>query len=174
MKWFLLTLLTGFFFLSLMGQFYIVVIYRQIGIKKRLLCTIYVWQYAVFRLRLPKSIAQISLGPEKEEKKVSRSFVRKMWQKFEGLKSFVHCDYFYWHTRFGYDDAALTGLATGLIWTVKSLLLQYFSHVIPLRTAPIIQVEPSFQEPAFHTEFRCIFSFKLSHLIGATLKGIDR
>lgn len=171
MKWFLLTLLSGFFFLSLVGQFYIVIIYRQTGKKTRLLFTVYVWQYAVFRLRLPKALAQISLGPAKEKMKVSRPFVRQVWQRFKGIKSVVHCEYLYWHTRVGYDDAALTGLSTGLIWSVKSLFLQYFSHIIPLRTVPIIHVDPSFNEPSFNTEFRCIFSFKLRHLIGATLKG---
>ncbi|MBU2701008.1 hypothetical protein Ga0466249_002119 [Sporomusaceae bacterium BoRhaA] len=79
------------------------------------------------------------------------------------------CEKFYWKTQFSTSDAAMTGIASGLLWSVKACLLSQLMKNVRFAVCPAIQVSPTFRQPEFKTEFQCIFSFKLGNVMNAFL-----
>ena len=72
-----------------------------------------------------------------------------------------------WQTVFGVGDAALTGSLTGVIWSWKTTILGSISHLVKMEDLPEINVIPQFNSNYFETEFKCILSFRIGHLIRA-------
>lgn len=102
--------------------------------------------------------------------------VRKADQLFYHYRHIVQsfltvfcCEKFYWRTQFSTSDAAMTGIANGLLWSIKACLLSQFMKNICFAVCPTIQVCPTFRQPEFQTEFQCIFSFKLGNVMNAFL-----
>lgn len=85
----------------------------------------------------------------------------------QSFLSALCCEKFYWNTRFSTSDAAMTGIASGLLWSAKACLLSQLTQNIRFAVCPTIQVCPTFQQPEFQTEIQCIFSFKLGHVMNA-------
>jgi hypothetical protein len=78
------------------------------------------------------------------------------------------CEYFSWKTRFGDDDAAITGVAVGVGWAVKETLLVNLQRRIKFKNKPIIAVTPVFGENSFETELKCIFRVRLGNVISVS------
>lgn len=70
-----------------------------------------------------------------------------------------------WTTGFGLADPALTGFATGLLWTVKSVLYRRVRNMLRSPGRPQIAVEPFFGGPRLQVDFHCIFATRIGHII---------
>lgn len=77
-----------------------------------------------------------------------------------------------WCSEFGLADAACTGVAAGLAWSLKSAVLTAVSAYTHLETVPRIRVRPNFQKAFLHTLFDCIFEIRIGHIMIAGLKAI--
>ena len=66
---------------------------------------------------------------------------------------------------FGLYDAALTGIATGAVWTLLYELLGLIS-TIALIEKHSFNVDPVFDKAVFKAEGICIFSFRPVNIIG--------
>lgn len=93
--------------------------------------------------------------------KVYRRFARK-------IVSSLTCEHFYWKTRFGSDDAAMTGILTGGIWAAKGTLVTILKRRFEFISEPVITVIPVFGQECLEVDFQCIFSLQLGKVIRAT------
>ncbi|WP_432409500.1 DUF2953 domain-containing protein [Wukongibacter sp. M2B1] len=77
---------------------------------------------------------------------------------------------FFWKTEVGFDDAALTGLAIGIINIFKSNIFVMFNN-ISIRPRNIhLKVLPNFNNRTLKTNIHSIFKVKLGYIIIAGLK----
>jgi hypothetical protein len=83
----------------------------------------------------------------------------------------VTCEKFYWKTVYGSEDAANTGIITGLLWAGKAFIINRLKRHIFCMEKPIIAVNPIFGHNHFDIDFQCIFSIKLGNVI-KTIKSI--
>jgi hypothetical protein len=81
------------------------------------------------------------------------------------------CERFYWKTMYGTEDAASTGIITGLLWAGKAFIINRLKKHILCVEKPIIAVTPIFGRNQFDVDFQCIFSIKLGNVI-KTIKSI--
>ena len=78
----------------------------------------------------------------------------------------------HWRTTIGLDEAAATAWAIGLLWFLKSWLLNLLDQRYGLpRTVARVGVEPSFGAPGLRTALDCIFRLRVGHIIRAGLRG---
>jgi hypothetical protein len=83
----------------------------------------------------------------------------------------VRFERFYWVTRVGLDDAAATGIAVGAYWAVKSYITAAMWHKHDHASfRPVVKVMPIYNREIFHTDFECIFSVRLGHIISAGIR----
>lgn len=111
----------------------------------------------------------------------------KMLEKIQQAKEFLHhvihlhaivkrfmshitIHHFEWKSSLGLGDAAYTGTAIGVLWSLKGGLVGIVSQYMKLKTKPDLSVTPFFQESISHTRFQCIFSFRIGYAIGAALR----
>lgn len=77
----------------------------------------------------------------------------------------------YWVTCIGLEDAADTAIAVGGCWAIKSYVVTKLWHRhCCTRTRPFVRVTPAYNQEVFHTDFECIFSVRLGHIIGAGIR----
>ncbi|MHB8172584.1 MAG: DUF2953 domain-containing protein [Thermincolia bacterium] len=82
-------------------------------------------------------------------------FVRHLWMR-----------QFKWRTRLGLGDAAGTGVGIGALWGIKGVIYTRLrNNTSPTGVRPQVQVIPSFHQPAFATDFDCIFAIRTGHII---------
>jgi len=107
---------------------------------------------------------------------------KKLWHLLKSLKQYtklyrrfvikivrsLNCEHLYWKTRFGSDDAALTGLMTGAMWAVKGTMVTIFKRRFSFTREPVIAVTPAFGQECLEVDFQCIFSLRLGKVIKAT------
>lgn len=91
--------------------------------------------------------------------------VRKLLQKMT-IKQFE------WHSLLGVGDAAITGVATGVLWTLKGSIVGMLSHFLQLKKMPVLSVTPHFQFAVIQTRLTCIIQFRIGYAILAGLKLI--
>nr|WP_239583313.1 DUF2953 domain-containing protein [Metabacillus iocasae] len=70
-----------------------------------------------------------------------------------------------WHTRFGIGDAAHTGMAIGVGWTLKSGIITLIGQYMKLKDSPEMSITPVFQHVWSEFLFECIISFRIGHAI---------
>ncbi|WP_018131944.1 DUF2953 domain-containing protein [Effusibacillus pohliae] len=75
-----------------------------------------------------------------------------------------------WQTELGTGDAALTGTAAGLVWSVKGAVLGLLAHFFSLRVQPVMAVQPRFHELMLRTSLDCIIRFWLGQAIVAAIQ----
>lgn len=75
-----------------------------------------------------------------------------------------------WDSRFGLGDAALTAVASGMVWALKGNVLGMLSHFVSLKGVPSIQVIPVYQGTLTQTRLSCMISFKIGHAIVVMLQ----
>lgn len=74
-----------------------------------------------------------------------------------------------WHTVLGTGDAAVTGIAIGFLWYIKTIVSTLLAMGFKLRELPDLAISPCFAEPAFETNFNCILSIRIGHAITAAM-----
>jgi hypothetical protein len=107
-------------------------------------------------------------------------FIEKSKEMFYQYKPFINmilkkinCQEFYWETRFGLGDAALTGIGTGVIWGIKGLAFNFLMRKIrSMEKKPRVLVVPQFESLCFGLDFRCIFDLRIGHIIIAGLNFV--
>ncbi|MBS4173817.1 DUF2953 domain-containing protein [Bacillus sp. FJAT-49736] len=75
-----------------------------------------------------------------------------------------------WHSYVGLKDAAQTGVLTGVVWSIKGVIIGLLSKYMRLKTNPVISVQPSFQIPVSQTKIKCMFKIRIGNAILAGLK----
>ena len=70
-----------------------------------------------------------------------------------------------WNSTFGLGDAAQTGMATGVLWSLKGSIVGILAHYMRLKSKPVLAITPHFLENVVRTKLICIFSFRIGHAI---------
>lgn len=94
-------------------------------------------------------------------------YTKKYCKIIEKLLKLVVCEKLYWKTKFGSEDAALTGALVGLLWAFKTLLMNQLKRRIFSIGTLDIEVKPIFGSNQFEIDFQCIFSIRLGNVIKA-------
>ncbi len=94
-------------------------------------------------------------------------YTKKYCKIIEKILKLVVCEKLYWKTKFGSEDAALTGALVGLLWAFKTLLMNQFKRRIFSIGTLDIEVKPIFGSNQFEIDFQCIFSIRLGNVIKA-------
>lgn len=117
--------------------------------------------------------------PQVEWQTVRRGWriVKNFWPALrtaeKAFRRIIRCTKLSWHTRIGWEDAALTGISVGSLWAVKGLAYGTMAGRVQNHTrGPDFSVKPEFQRPIFHTEAVCICSVKVGDIIIAGMKVI--
>ncbi|MGI6093154.1 MAG: DUF2953 domain-containing protein [Veillonellaceae bacterium] len=106
---------------------------------------------------------------------------RRLWHAFKSVKFYaklyrrvicrlvnsLNCERLYWKTTYGSDDAAITGLMSGTLWTVKGMLVTVLRRRFCFSAPPELSVTPAFGQACFYVDFQCIFSLRLGKVISA-------
>jgi len=102
--------------------------------------------------------------------------VKELMQMYKNailyFKNKIIIRYLNWETGIGTGDAALTGIATGFLWNVKTIIVYVLNTQFRIVDVPSVNIKPNFERIAFITQFDCIFSFKIGHAIIAGIKGL--
>ncbi|MEH6973825.1 DUF2953 domain-containing protein [Bacillus sp. JJ675] len=77
----------------------------------------------------------------------------------------IHVTKLEWTSVLGLPDAALTGIATGGAWSVKSASMAMLDRFLSFDRRPEYQVIPVFNSPSSKTHLTCIFHFRVGHAI---------
>ncbi|MBP2077327.1 DUF2953 domain-containing protein [Oceanobacillus polygoni] len=72
---------------------------------------------------------------------------------------------FNWNTVGGTGNAALTGIMSGGLWTVKNTLSLYLINKLQVKCKPIVYLEPNFQHRFLYTNLDCMLSIRLGKAI---------
>jgi hypothetical protein len=124
-----------------------------------------------------KNKKERSITPEKllrslhNTKEIIRHVVKlhKIVQSFLQKVSVQHLE---WHTVIGFHDAALTGVITGGIWSIKGWFLRFLYHHLQVKSHPSLTVTPSFQQAVTQFAFSCMIYFRIGHAILVAIKMI--
>lgn len=90
----------------------------------------------------------------------------------EGLLYFnskINVDKLEWETEIGFEDAAATGIISGLMLITKGSLISFLTDKYRLKTAKI-NVVPVFNRHYLKTNIHCIIHFKPGYAIIAAVK----
>ncbi len=69
-----------------------------------------------------------------------------------------------WKSRLGADDAMLTAVGAGLLWTFKGIAISHLSQLCQIEAVKL-EVDPDFYTPRYCTKLNCIFKIRLVHYI---------
>lgn len=97
--------------------------------------------------------------------KIFLSHIHDFYPTLQKFLKHIRCKELTWHTSMGIGDAAATGTITGLIWSIKSIILATMTNYITLQTFPRLSVQPVWNQTVIHTKFRCILTLTLGHAI---------
>ncbi|WP_077367636.1 DUF2953 domain-containing protein [Anaerosalibacter sp. Marseille-P3206] len=73
-----------------------------------------------------------------------------------------------WITKYGFEDAAVTGITNGVFWSVKNTVLGVFLNNRKVKDI-YINVIPDFEEKNFEMDFNCIIKIKTVYIIIVSL-----
>ncbi len=90
---------------------------------------------------------------------LTRSFLRHVI--FERLE---------WRSTVGTGDAAETGVVTGVVWGVKSILVGVLGSYVQWTKQPFLKVDPLFSEATLETDLHCIIRFRIGHAMLAAIR----
>jgi hypothetical protein len=123
-----------------------------------------------------KNLANIYLWHPRHWRKLIREFdfYRKIYNTLlDKLLSKTTCEFFSWHTTYGCDDAAVTGLSIGALWALKTALMQKMQHRLRFTHKPKLQVTPAFGRNSFEVDLKCIFSIRLGNVINVVIDAVN-
>jgi hypothetical protein len=94
-------------------------------------------------------------------------------QLMDKIFSFVTCEKLIWRTSFGSEDAAVTGMVTGLAWAIKNWFYLGLKRRLKRISKPVFSVTPLFGSDKIEIDFQCIFSIRLGHVINALFSLVN-
>lgn len=97
----------------------------------------------------------------------------KRWVK--STLNHVSVKQFDWSTDISLSDAAYTAMLTGMLWSLKSVLVGWLSYQISFIQRPKLLIVPVFgSPPLFITELTCVAEIRCSHAIYAAFSLLAR
>ena len=102
-----------------------------------------------------------------------RHYTRMYNRLMRSLLRATVCEKLCWQTRCGADDAALTAVATGILWIAKNETYKYMKRRLAGVARPIFRVVPLYGRTAFEVELQCIFSIRLGNVINVATTVIQ-
>ena len=111
---------------------------------------------------------QLKSGQQKGQR--LKTNIVGLYQIITAFLSHVHCERLTWHSIVGTGDAAETGVLTGLLWSLKSVILGWGSQFVNMKTPSNFLVTPDFNHLRLETHFTCILKFRLGHDIFAGVR----
>ena len=101
-------------------------------------------------------------------------FYRRIYNRFvDRLLAKTSCEYFYWQTTLGHEDAAVTGLGVGLAWQLKTAVIWSMQQRLQFIVRPELNVKPVFDSNRLEVTLRCIFSIRLGNVINAAMSTVN-
>lgn len=86
----------------------------------------------------------------------------------------IRINRFRWHSEIGIGEAHYTGLAAGILWTLKSTLVTgLFAYTTPSQNADLA-VFPNYNQHRLQTALDFKFEIRIGHLLLAGLKSVRR
>lgn len=76
-----------------------------------------------------------------------------------------------WKTIFGFQDPYITGVASGLIWSVKGYIASAACSLIRLSGPPVLSVIPDFNNAGISTNLNCIFMTRTGYIISTGVRA---
>lgn len=105
-------------------------------------------------------------------KKVEESI--KITKKYKSLINYsiekINFNTVFWKTEVGFQDAAVTGMATGIINILKSNVFAIFNNSKNKPNSIHFKIIPHFKKQILNTYIHCIFTLKIGYIIIAGLK----
>lgn len=100
----------------------------------------------------------------KKRKELIFNFIKSLWK-------LIRIEKIVWNTKLGANDACLTGIITGILYTFKYSII---GALVNNKEVNYIQtkVEPCFNSYVFQMDFNCIIRCKLVYIIIAGIKGL--
>ncbi|RKD27064.1 hypothetical protein BEP19_00375 [Ammoniphilus oxalaticus] len=104
-----------------------------------------------------------------------QNYYRKIYKIKDRMRDFnavvkvmskqIKCDRLEWYSKVGVGDAAMTGMVTGGVWGIKSIVIGLISRYTTLQTEPKMNVIAAFQGSDINTELHCILRFRIGNII---------
>ncbi|MBP1915377.1 hypothetical protein J2Z23_002335 [Lederbergia galactosidilyticus] len=82
----------------------------------------------------------------------------------------IKINQFEWKTTIGLGDAADTGVATGVIWSLKGTLISWLRNYLSFLKNPVLIVQPNYQQTAFESNFQCMMKIKVGNAMVTAYK----
>ncbi len=125
---------------------------------------------------LIKEIIEPSQKNQQDFKHIKK-FLSKINISFANVEDVLsvlrNCECFSWQTNFALFNPAYTGIFTGVIWILKSLVISFFQNNTYFKDRPKVDVNPIFKQSLFfESNFEGIFRIKLGKIMFIGLKII--
>lgn len=120
-----------------------------------------------------QSIKKISKHDIQKAKRSFNELVRQVQHLFVIIHKFfkkVKVLKWEWHTVIGTGEAASTGVAAGVMWTLKSMVIQFVSNYVNFQVSPDVSISPNFTKRTSKTSFKCMIQFRLGHAMIAGIR----
>lgn len=75
-----------------------------------------------------------------------------------------------WRSTVGTGDAAETGVITGVVWGIKSILVSTACSYVKWNKMPLLKVDPLFSEARLTTDLHCIIRFRIGYAMLAAIR----
>lgn len=75
-----------------------------------------------------------------------------------------------WYTEVGLEDAAVTALSTGVLWSIKGSIMSVLSNKVSINEIQL-NVRPNYNKLTFQVELDCIIRIKIANIIIAGIKA---
>jgi hypothetical protein len=118
-------------------------------------------------------IITIAVDQIRRALKIQYQFMDRLHNFFPYMRQFsktFRVQQLKWSTEIGVGDAALTGTAAGLVWSVKGTVVGLVSHLLTMQTKPVMFVRPMFLKTGFETRIDCIIRFWVGQAIFEGIK----
>lgn len=100
----------------------------------------------------------------KKRKELIFNFAKSLWK-------LIRIEKIVWNTKVGINDACLTGIVTGVLYTFKYSIIGALVNNKKVKYIKT-KVEPCFNSYVFQVDFNCIIRCKLVYIIIAGIKGL--
>lgn len=90
---------------------------------------------------------------------------RLIYSTVNTLTRSIYCERLSWRVSYGSEDAAFTGVITGVIWAISGSILTTLKKRISFEKKPEVKIYPNFNKPGLEVELRCIFRMTVGNVI---------
>lgn len=111
-----------------------------------------------------------SLRVMRERYLMFRDQVHQLQDLIRSFLRHVVFEHLEWRSSVGTGDAAETGVITGVVWGVKSILVGVLSSYVQWTKQPLLKVDPLFSEAILKTDLHCIIRFRIGHAMLAAIR----